>query len=68
VDVLSLVPSEEIDSETVGGTALLLDERACIRCGLCIERCPTDALSMGVWTGVGVPEKSMGKQLVEIGT
>ena len=39
-----------------GSTALLLDERACIRCGLCIERCPTKALSMGVWTGVGVPE------------
>lgn len=68
VDVISLVPSEEVDSETQDGTALLLDERACIRCGLCIERCPTDALSMGVWSGVGVPEKSMGSQLVEIGS
>ena len=55
VDVISLVPSEEIDPEVLGGTALLLDESACIRCGLCIERCPPDALSMGVWTGVGVP-------------
>ncbi|MGI9612572.1 MAG: FAD-dependent oxidoreductase [Acidimicrobiales bacterium] len=36
-------------------TALLLDEVACIRCGLCIERCPPNALSMGMWTGVGVP-------------
>ena len=55
VDVISLVPSEEVDADQPGGTALLLDETACIRCGLCIERCPPDALSMGVWTGVGVP-------------
>jgi formate hydrogenlyase subunit 6/NADH:ubiquinone oxidoreductase subunit I len=33
----------------------LLDETSCIRCGLCIERCPPDALSMGMWTGIGVP-------------
>jgi formate dehydrogenase beta subunit len=56
VDVISLVPSEEIDPARTGGTALLLDETACIRCGLCIERCPPDALSMGVWTGSGVPQ------------
>lgn len=55
VDVLSLVPSEEVYPERTGGTVLLLDETRCIRCALCIERCPTDALSMGVWTGIGVP-------------
>jgi formate dehydrogenase (NADP+) beta subunit len=55
IDLIALVPSEEIDPDIVGGTALTLDETACIRCGLCIERCPTDALSMGVWSGVGVP-------------
>lgn len=55
VDVISLVPSEEVNGNNSGGTALLLDETQCIRCGLCIERCPPDALSMGVWTGVGVP-------------
>ena len=55
VDVIDLVPSEEIDSAHVGGTALTLDESACIRCGLCVDRCPTDALSWGVWQGVGVP-------------
>ncbi len=55
VNVISLVPSEELDPTVEGGTALLLDETACIRCALCIERCPPDALSMGVWTGVGVP-------------
>lgn len=56
VDVISLVPSEEVDPDRPGGTALLLDETSCIRCGLCIERCPPDALSMGVWTGLGVPQ------------
>ena len=55
LDLISLVPSEEVDPAAPGGTALTLDERACIRCGLCIERCPTKALSMAVWTGVGVP-------------
>ncbi len=56
VNVISLVPSEQVDPSVTDGTALLLDERACIRCALCIDRCPTDALSMGVWTGVGVPQ------------
>ena len=56
VDVISLVPTEDLNPEEKGGTVLLLDETACIRCGLCIERCPPDALSMGMWTGVGVPE------------
>lgn len=55
VDVISLVPSEELGAAP-GGTALLIDEERCIRCALCIERCPPDALSMGVWKGVGVPE------------
>ena len=55
LDLISLVPSEEVDPDRPGGTALLLDETACIRCGLCIERCPPDALSMGVWSGIGVP-------------
>ena len=55
VDVISLVPSGDLDETRAGGTALLLDETSCIRCGLCIERCPPDALSMGMWTGIGVP-------------
>jgi len=55
VDVISLVPSEGLESGAPGGTALLLDEERCIRCALCIERCPPDALSMGMWKGIGVP-------------
>ncbi len=55
VDLISLVPTEEIGGLS-GGTALMLDEEKCIRCALCIERCPPKALSMGMWTGVGVPQ------------
>jgi formate dehydrogenase beta subunit len=55
LDLISLVPAEEVTPGATGSTALLLDERACIRCGLCIERCPPNALSMAVWTGIGVP-------------
>jgi len=54
LDIISLVPAEEIGEEP-GGTALLLDETSCIRCGLCIERCPPNAFSMAVWSGIGVP-------------
>jgi formate dehydrogenase (NADP+) beta subunit len=55
VDVISLVPSEEL-GVAPGSTVLLIDEERCIRCALCIDRCPPDALSMGMWKGVGVPE------------
>lgn len=56
VDVISLVPADEVDERAPAeATALVLDESRCIRCALCIERCPPDALSMGVWTGTGVP-------------
>ena len=55
LDLISLIPSEEIAPGEPGGTALTLDETSCIRCALCIERCPPNALSMGLWTGLGVP-------------
>lgn len=55
VDLISLVPSQDIGG-LPGGTALLLDESRCIRCALCIDRCPPKALSMGMWSGVGVPQ------------
>jgi formate dehydrogenase beta subunit len=28
------------------GYAMVLDETRCIRCGLCVRRCPTDAITM----------------------
>jgi NAD-dependent dihydropyrimidine dehydrogenase PreA subunit len=30
------------------GTAMLKDEDVCIRCGLCAEKCPTQAVTMDV--------------------
>jgi len=62
LDLIALVPAEEVGG-ALGHTALTLDERACIRCGLCIERCPPRALSMAVWTGVGVPALTGGPSI-----
>jgi len=56
VDVISLVPTEQVNGGP-GATVLLLDESRCIRCALCIDRCPSRALSMGSWSGFGVPEE-----------
>ncbi|MEN8240261.1 MAG: 4Fe-4S binding protein, partial [Actinomycetota bacterium] len=55
VNIISLIPSEDIGG-LPGSTALMLDEELCIRCAMCIDRCPPRALSMGMWSGVGVPE------------
>ncbi len=56
LDLISLVPATQINGDP-GATVLLLDESSCIRCGLCIDRCPSRALSMGSWSGFGVPEE-----------
>jgi len=44
VDSTSLSP-EQLDEM---GTAMLKDEDLCIRCGLCAEKCPTQAVTMDV--------------------
>jgi NADPH-dependent glutamate synthase beta subunit-like oxidoreductase len=54
VDLLDLAPSPEL-SAAIGrdlgpdpgdATAILKDEDRCIRCALCVMRCPTDAIAM----------------------
>lgn len=37
------IPDEQLDDM---GTAMLKDEDLCIRCGLCAEKCPTQAVTM----------------------
>jgi len=64
---LKLVPTERLrtdekltellrqrygDDDT-GGTAIIKDETACIRCGLCAKRCPADAIAMVSFTCKG---------------
>jgi NAD-dependent dihydropyrimidine dehydrogenase PreA subunit len=49
-----LIPLDEIESDKAvldlshikQGTALIMDEAFCIRCGLCVHRCPTGAIEM----------------------
>jgi NAD-dependent dihydropyrimidine dehydrogenase PreA subunit len=50
-DCIRIVPIEDIAGTQGEGpaSALILQEDYCIRCALCIERCPTDALSMVGW-------------------
>ncbi len=42
------VDSAQMDAAALGmmGTAMLKDEDLCIRCGLCAEKCPTQAVTM----------------------
>ncbi|MFQ6031520.1 MAG: 4Fe-4S binding protein, partial [Candidatus Zixiibacteriota bacterium] len=40
------LPKERFDQNQDLGTAMIKDETACIRCGLCADRCPTDAITM----------------------
>lgn len=44
------VDSASMSEEDLGamGTAMLKDEDVCIRCGLCAEKCPTQAVTMDV--------------------
>src|SRR5207237_3982679 len=42
------------------GVAFFLDETACIRCALCIIRCPTDAITMNRY---GAVMPALGKTL-----
>ena len=44
-----MVKQDPLHEDTVtwqGGADMIIDEEKCIRCGLCIVRCPTDAISM----------------------
>jgi len=59
MDCLKLVPIDQLDKDDnvaalvemraanwAETSAMLLDPRQCIRCGLCAARCPTEAVQM----------------------
>jgi formate dehydrogenase (NADP+) beta subunit len=54
VDLAGLAPSPELSAaidrdlgpDPADATAILKDEDRCIRCALCVMRCPTDAIAM----------------------
>ncbi|TAK25966.1 MAG: 4Fe-4S dicluster domain-containing protein [Chloroflexota bacterium] len=67
--IIEMVPLERIASldgrtdiaalarEDLGqyGAAMVIDESTCIRCGLCVKRCPTGCLTMSHFTATGDP-------------
>jgi NADPH-dependent glutamate synthase beta subunit-like oxidoreductase len=56
-DVLYMIPAQDLDGDKPGVipnmprdlqteySGMLLDEKRCIRCGLCVDACPTEAIS-----------------------
>jgi NADPH-dependent glutamate synthase beta subunit-like oxidoreductase len=56
-DVLYMIPAQDLDGNKPGVipsvsrevqteySGMLLDEKRCIRCGLCVDACPTEAIS-----------------------
>jgi formate hydrogenlyase subunit 6/NADH:ubiquinone oxidoreductase subunit I len=49
---IRIVPAEDIDGVAPArpASAVILQEERCIRCALCVDRCPTDALSLDGWS------------------
>ncbi|MEW6129022.1 MAG: FAD-dependent oxidoreductase [Acidobacteriota bacterium] len=47
-EALAMLPNGEVAEvfQSANGAALIKDETACIRCGLCARRCPTGVISM----------------------
>ena len=46
-ETLAALYRNRYGSDAVGmGSAIIKDEDRCIRCGLCAERCPVDAVTM----------------------
>ncbi len=43
---LDLVLRETLEEEAADSSAILKEEERCIRCGLCAQRCPTEAITM----------------------
>jgi NADPH-dependent glutamate synthase beta subunit-like oxidoreductase/ferredoxin len=71
MDVIHMVPIDDVVDDGAipavaeakkwsGGVAFFLDETACIRCALCVIRCPTDAITMNRY---GTVAPSVGRAL-----
>ncbi len=48
------------------GAAMVIDEKTCIRCGLCVKRCPTGCLTMTHFEATGDPGELWDAPLKEL--
>ena len=61
-NIVSEAGSEEIARDMKANDILfVIDDDACTRCLLCVERCPTGALTIGRLEAQKVPARAMGK-------
>jgi NADPH-dependent glutamate synthase beta subunit-like oxidoreductase/NAD-dependent dihydropyrimidine dehydrogenase PreA subunit len=51
-DCIRIIPAADIEDVEIWGpsSALVIQEERCIRCALCVARCPTNALSLDGWS------------------
>ena len=57
-EIVQSADEEAVAAEVHGATALfVVDDNACTRCSVCVERCPTDTLYYA-----RLPEGSSGKR------
>jgi ferredoxin len=63
------IPAVGVAKQWGQGVAFYLDETACIRCALCVIRCPTDAITMNRYgavlpsTGKTLPKESIDDEI-----
>jgi formate hydrogenlyase subunit 6/NADH:ubiquinone oxidoreductase subunit I len=61
-DIVSEAGSDEIARDMRANDVLfVIDDDACTRCNLCVERCPTGALVMGRLEAGGSKGRALGK-------
>jgi formate hydrogenlyase subunit 6/NADH:ubiquinone oxidoreductase subunit I len=53
-----------VDTITLKGLTLVVDQDPCISCGLCIQFCPVGALTMGTEYGIVAPTRKPDRVIV----
>lgn len=53
-----------VDTITLKGLTLVVEQDPCISCGLCIQFCPVGALTMGSEYGIAAPTRKPDRVIV----